>query len=145
MIRKMHCVIAISYLINTDVLITFALRQATSTSPLECCSGAGSWMLHWNNWYNFTILCWLPSSNPHCESWSWSISSPTAGLGKSLLGSRKLRFAMPSAAPPWVIPWGWPCSNTACASSVSHKPDWRLRQRLLSASLGFRKTAGQTC
>lgn len=46
MIRKMHCVIAISYLINTDVLITFALRQATSTSPLECCSGAGSWMLY---------------------------------------------------------------------------------------------------
>lgn len=42
MIRKMHCVIAISYLINADILITFALRQATSTSPPECCSG--SWM-----------------------------------------------------------------------------------------------------
>lgn len=44
MIRKMQCVIAISYLINTDILITFALRQATSTSTLECCDGSGSWM-----------------------------------------------------------------------------------------------------
>lgn len=46
-------------------------------------------VLHWDNRYNFIILCWLPSSNPHCESWwSRSISSPVAGLGKSLLGSK---------------------------------------------------------
>lgn len=44
MIRKMHCVIVISYLINTEILATFAVRQVASSSPPECCSGSGCWM-----------------------------------------------------------------------------------------------------
>lgn len=96
--------------------------------------------LHWDNWGSLTIFCWLPSSNPHCESWSRSISSLTAGLGKSLLNSRKLRFAMPSAVPVWAIPVDGPVLIQPVAPLwLSDKPDWRLRQQLHSTSLGFRE------
>lgn len=101
--------------------------------------------LHWDNWWSLTIFCWLPSSNPHCESWSWSISSLTAGLGKSLLNSRKLRFAMPSAVPAWAIPVdGHVLIQPVALLWLSEKPDWRLRQQLHSTSLGFREISGQT-
>lgn len=77
--------------------------------------------LHWDNWWGFTVLFWLPSSNPPCESWSWSISSPTAGPGKSLLGSRKLKFAMPSAVPAWASPM----DGHAVIQPVAPQPLWQ--------------------
>lgn len=47
LIGNSHCVTVTSYLTNTDILMVFAIRQATCAIPPECCLGL--WLLEWGH------------------------------------------------------------------------------------------------
>lgn len=124
MIRKMHCVIAISYLINTDILITFALRQATSTSPPECCYDSGSWMPYIGTTDEVWPFFLTPLFQPplwelvmkhlltHSRSWQKPAKQQKAEVCNAI------------SCPSMSHSSGWPCSNTACGSSVALWQTW---------------------
>lgn len=98
MIRKMHCVIAISYLINVDILITFALRQATSTSPPECCSG--SWMPYTGTMDEISLFfADSPLLTPLLELDMKHLLTHSRSWQKPARQQKAKRFATPSAVP----------------------------------------------
>lgn len=82
-------------------------------------------------------------------NWSWSTSSPTAALGKSLLSSGKLGSERPSAVPAWAIAlWMdshlWSTDPQSVNLNPSDTPGWGVSQQLHFTSLGFREIPGQS-
>lgn len=153
-IRKVHCVTAVSYLTNTNILMIYALRQATCTIPLECCSGLwllGGDTLHWDSWWSF----------PHSLAPDSSLPSTVVSMGELVmkhflthsssqqkpLKQRKAVVCKAISRPSVSCcsmdgqPWSDPQSVNL---NPSDTPGWRVSQQLHFTSLGFREIPGQS-